>query len=150
MRHFIDHSMDKVTLLLDKATGEEAGKILAYYTDNPAGSVCHAKVIMYRVGDKILGREESDNDAEGRAGGYGYDKYSAAVADCLHKMGLSCNRGEMDAFTFHNSDDKTTGVEEKRKEQLAWIVENKKIPVYSGSGNVRQAFEIYFRVIEVL
>ncbi len=144
---FFDHPMDKVILLLDKITGEEAGRILAYYSRNPSGAVCHARVILYPHGEKILGRPEStDDNIEGRAGGYGYDKYSAAVSDCIHKMGLGCTHDQMDAFTFKMK------ITKKDDEQKKWVLENKRIPVYGGTDerNVKEAFELYFRVIEVL
>lgn len=151
MKHFIDHAMDKVMVLLDKETGAECGKVLAYYTDNPAGSVCHACVILYYHGWEILGLDPNADHPkiEGRAGGYGYDKYSAAVADSLHKQGLAGIHEDINDFTFGNgtfSDES----EEIRKSAIQAIKDKKIIPVYSGAGNVREAFELYFRVIEVL
>jgi len=146
-KHFIDHSMDKVTLLLDKVTGEEAGKIIAYYSNNPAGSVCHANVILYPHGWQIVGKEVPEvRGEEGRAGGYGYDKYSAAVADSLNKQGLGGSHDILAPWVFCNSVDKRKSMIEAEK-----IIRDKKIiPVYSGAGNVREAFSLYFRVIEVL
>jgi hypothetical protein len=151
MKHFIDHAMHKAILLLNKKTGEECGKILAYYTDNPAGAVCHARVILYSHGWKVLGLDGSKGNADkdGIAGGYGYDKFSAAVADSLQKMGLGCTHEEMNIATFGN------GTFGKESEEIKTKARNEikktgKIPVYSGSGNVREAFELYFRVIEAL
>ena len=145
LKHFIDHPMNKVLLLLDKDTGEEAGKILAYYSDNPAGSVWHAKVILYFYGCNILGIENNES-MEGKAGGYGYDKFSAAVADSLHKQNLGLTHDQMSKYVFRNSGDDINA----RKEQEEEIIASKKIPVYSGAGNVVEAFSLYFRVVEVL
>jgi len=151
MRHFIDHAMDKAMVLLDKETGAECGKVLAYYTDNPAGSVCHACVILYYHGWEVLGLDTNIDHPkiEGRAGGYGYDKYSAAVADSLRKQGLVGKHDEIYAFTFGNGYMNEESREIQKNARQA-IIDKKIIPVYSGAGNVREAFELYFRVIEVL
>jgi len=152
-KYFIDHPMDKVILLLDKDTGEEAGKILAYYSTNPAGSVCHANVILYPHGWELIGKEAPEvRGEEGRAGGYGYDKYSAAVADSLHKQGLAGKHEDINSWTFggkYNADN-TLIPEVILEKRIRAIKDKKIIPVYSGAGNVREAFELYFRVIEVL
>ena len=93
-----------IALLRD---GKMVGKIIANFSDNPAGSVCTASVILY-------GRESGI----GRAGGYGYDKFSSAVAGALRSMGLLAARPHGD-----NTPD------------------GEKIAVYAGAGNVREAFE---------
>jgi hypothetical protein len=156
MMHFIDHSMDKALLLLDKETGGEAGKILAYYSNNPAGSVCHASVILYNKGWQILEtcnpslkRPENWN-SEGKAGGYGYDKFSAAVSDSLHKMGLAGLHDGIKDFTFGNGNTWSEESQKIKADAIQAIKDKAIIPVYSGAGNVREAFELYFRVIEVL
>jgi hypothetical protein len=151
MRHFIDHAMDKAMLLLDKETGVECGKVLAYYTDNPAGSVYHACVILYYHGWEVLGLDPNTDRPriEGRAGGYGYDKYSAAVADSLQKQGLAGKHKDINTFTFGNGR-MTVESREIQKNATQAIKDKKIIPVYSGAGNVREAFELYFRVIEIL
>lgn len=148
MKHFIDHSMDRVLLLLDKETGKEAGKILAYYSNNPSGSVCHACVILYTRGLEILDIDPAiDHDSrEGKAGGYGYDKFSAAVSDSLHRQGLGLTHDQMAKFVFRNHGDDI----DARNKQEVEIIASKKIPVYSGAGNVVSAFSLYFRVVEVL
>ena len=152
-KYFIDHPMDKVTLLLDKETGGEAGKILAYYSNNPAGSICHALVLLYPHGWEIIGKEAPEvRGAEGRAGGYGYDKYSAAVAESLSKQGLAGKHEDINSWTFggkYNADN-TPIPEEILEKRISDIKDKKIIPVYSGAGNVREAFELYFRVIGVL
>lgn len=63
--------------------GKSAGRIVANWSDNPAGSVCTASVMLW---DDAKGW--TINHAIGRAGGYGYDKLSAAIADALDEMGL--------------------------------------------------------------
>ena len=148
MRRFMDHSMDKAILLLDKDTGEEAGKILAYYSDNLAGSICRAKVIIYPHGYKILGIENNENNesVEGKASGYGYDTFSAAVSESLYRQNLNLSHDKKDKWTFHNLGDDIN----VRKKQEEEIIASKKIPVYSGAGNVVEAFSLYFRVVEVL
>jgi len=157
-KYFIDHPMDKVTLLLDKVTGEEAGKIIAYYSNNPAGSVCHAMVILYQHGLDIIrgadartleGKKRPESE-EGRAGGYGYDKYSAAVSDSLHRQGLAGKHEDINAFTFGNGNSWSEDCAKIKADAIQAIKDKKIIPVYSGSGNVREAFELYFRVVEVL
>ena len=62
--------------------GEMAGRIVANYSDNPAGSVCVASAGFW--GGPFKDKEHST----GRAGGYGYDKFSAAVSEALHKIGV--------------------------------------------------------------
>lgn len=153
MKYFIDHPMDKVILLLDKETGEESGKILAYYSNNPAGSVCHVCVILYPHGWEVIGKDAPETRGEeGRAGGYGYDKYSAAVADSLRKQGLGGTHDIIGPWVFggtYNADG-TPIPEDILNKRIQDIRDKKIIPVYSGAGNVREAFELYFRVIEVL
>lgn len=65
--------------------GEMAGKIVANFSDNPNGSVCAAQVIIWTG---PLSSKEIRPVALGKAGGYGYDKFSAAVSDSLQKLGL--------------------------------------------------------------
>jgi len=62
--------------------GEMAGRIVANYSDNPNGSVCTATVGFWN------GPLQDKNTTTGRAGGYGYDKFSAAVSYALNKIGV--------------------------------------------------------------
>lgn len=70
--------------------GKPAGRIIANWSDNPSGSTCSASVIVW------LGplSEYSENGKElnyaniGKAGGYGYDKLSQAVWQCLVRAGV--------------------------------------------------------------
>jgi hypothetical protein len=57
--------------------GEMAGRIAANWSDNPAGSVCTAMVAVY------LGPLKEMPFVTGKAGGYGYCKFSAAVDHAL-------------------------------------------------------------------
>ena len=109
----------KAIALLKK--GEMAGRIIANYSDNPAGSVCTVMVQIYGHKNGADGR----NWATGTAGGGGYDKFSAAVSSALRSMGLLPDHDKTHAFTFEHKKVRLSG----------------KIPVYSGSGNVRAAFE---------
>lgn len=59
--------------------GEHAGRIVANWSDNPAGSVCTATVHLWG------GPLEYLPSMSGKAGGYGYCKFSAAVYDALHR-----------------------------------------------------------------
>lgn len=77
------------------------GKIVANYSDNPNGSVCTATVSLYdryapagSIGNRpytdSTGAKHDSGDSlkgTGSAGGYGYDKFSAAVADALTDAG---------------------------------------------------------------
>ena len=62
--------------------GEMSGRIVANYSDNPNGSVCTATVGFWG------GPLKDTNASTGRAGGYGYDKFSAAVSSALNKIGV--------------------------------------------------------------
>jgi len=60
--------------------GRYAGRIVANWSDNPNGSVCTAAVMIF---DGPL----SDMPVTtGKAGGYGYDKMSAAVNEAICKV----------------------------------------------------------------
>ncbi len=63
-------------------SGEMAGRIVANYSDNPNGSVCTATVGFWN------GPLKDTVASTGRAGGYGYDKFSAAVSSALNKIGV--------------------------------------------------------------
>lgn len=80
---------------LTNDTGTIKGKIIANWSDNPAGSVCTAQVILYGIEDyeclKVKTRTVylMDEKTElpviliGKAGGYGYDKLSSAIASAI-------------------------------------------------------------------
>lgn len=70
--------------------GKQAGKIVANFSDNPAGSVCTAQVIFW-TGPLANNGPISDlkGPALGKAGGYGYDKFSTAVEQSLIKQGIN-------------------------------------------------------------
>ena len=75
MKRFIElFSNVKVAVLLKD--GKMVGKILAHWSKS---HVCRVSIYFFR---RNIGR------LEGKAGGGGYDKYSAAVWDALNKAGL--------------------------------------------------------------
>ena len=57
--------------------GGFAGRIVANWSDNPAGSVCTAQVSIWE------GPLACIPNTIGRAGGYGYDKLSAAIQSAI-------------------------------------------------------------------
>ena len=59
--------------------GKYCGRIVANYSDNPNGSVCTATVQLF---------DPHFLSGTGKAGGYGYDKMSAAVRNALSNMQL--------------------------------------------------------------
>ena len=63
--------------------GQLAGRLVANWSDNPAGTVCTVWFALYSFGEgeTICGT--------GSAGGYGYDKLSAATYRALKGAGLS-------------------------------------------------------------
>jgi len=108
-----------VALLKD---GKEAGKIIANFSDNPAGSVCTVAVILYT--------HTPGTSAMGSAGGYGYDKFSSAVYEALKKMDLIPGKITLGEYPCKKSG---------------------KIAVYPGSGNTQRAFEnAGYQYIEVI
>lgn len=68
--------------------GEQAGKIVANFSDNPMGSVCTAQVILWTGPLATTMMETKSGPSLGKAGGYGYDKFSAAVEASLLKQGI--------------------------------------------------------------
>lgn len=59
--------------------GNFAGRIVANWSDNPAGSVCTAQVSVWEGPLSFI------PNTIGKAGGYGYDKLSAAIESALWK-----------------------------------------------------------------
>lgn len=153
MKYFIDHAMNKVFVLLDKKSNAVHGKILAYYSENRNGNVYYAEVRLYQSGWNVLKKYNPNlkekETATGKAGGYGYDKFSTAVADSLHKMGLGLSHAEINAYTFRGNDSYEER-EKTRKREERKIKRTGKIPVYGGTEQVVEPFELYFRVIEAL
>ena len=88
-------SVSAIALLKD---GKSAGKIICNWSDNPAGTVCTAQVCLWdgefsgQVKQKHFKTEYLDCMLPavmiGKAGGYGYDKRSAAISAALRKGGL--------------------------------------------------------------
>jgi hypothetical protein len=65
--------------------GKPAGRLIANWSDNPAGTVCTASVIIW-AGE--LKDKKFDYSNMGKAGGYGYDKLSQAVWQCFNNAGI--------------------------------------------------------------
>lgn len=103
MKNIFDYSHVKsvsVSVLLDNK-GEIAGKIIANFSDNPNGSVCTAQVIIYKLPKTIKPKikkynteflEDSTFESPfiGKAGGYGYDKLSSAIAIAIRDNTTEC------------------------------------------------------------
>ncbi len=70
-------SVTAVALMFD---GKQAGKIVANWSDNPAGSVCTATVSVWAGPLSDLPKSTES------AGGYGYDKLSS----CLSRIFDGC------------------------------------------------------------
>jgi len=92
-----------VTAISLMHSGKPAGKIIANFSDNPAGSVCTAAVFIwegpltisekYKV--KLMDKETmlTSNSRMAKASGYGYCKFSQAVGEALRATWLN-GRGE--------------------------------------------------------
>jgi len=96
MRNIFDYKHVKsvsVYILQDKTTNEIRGKIISNFSDNPNGSVCTTQIITY---DFLTGNDPEfdngllvlNNPCIGKAGGYGYDKRSTALASALRKQDI--------------------------------------------------------------
>lgn len=65
--------------------GKEAGRVVANFSDNPAGSVCTCTVNIW------AGKFKDLPSMTGKAGGYGYCKFSAAFADAFWRQKIECS-----------------------------------------------------------
>lgn len=97
MKNIFDYSHVKsvsVQILQDKKTKELKGKIVSNWSDNPNGSVCTSQVILWFDSSKIVQKVKCYESAMlkdctfsapliGKAGGYGYDKLSSAIAEAF-------------------------------------------------------------------
>jgi hypothetical protein len=72
--------------------GKPAGRIVANWSDNPAGTVCSASVVIWAGALSECKHEKTGKQFNyaniGKAGGYGYDKLSAAVYQCFNNAGV--------------------------------------------------------------
>ncbi len=78
--------------------GKFAGKLIANWSDNRAGTVCSAALCIFAGPLKDKGFDPTNI---GKAGGYGYDKLSAAVSQCFRnakvdRKVLQSGNGETD------------------------------------------------------
>lgn len=93
MKHVTDlkhvRGVTAKALLFD---GKPAGRIIANWSDNPAGTVCSASVIVWSGPLKDCKHPKTGQELNygniGKAGGYGYDKMSQAVWQCLVNAGI--------------------------------------------------------------
>jgi len=80
--------------ILTDSKGEYQGKILSNYSDNPNGSVCTSQIILYGEYEKYPNIKPKVSKIPtfdlpiskpliGKAGGGGYDKLSASIADAI-------------------------------------------------------------------
>ena len=78
--------------------GKSARKIICNWSDNPAGRVCTAQVCLWdkTISDQVTKKHLKTEFLDcmlpivmlGKAGGYGYDKRSAAISAALRKGGI--------------------------------------------------------------
>lgn len=80
-KHVKDVRAWALTHEVSERDGKYAGRIVANWSDNPAGAVCTATVDVWRGPLQEMPR------ANGRAGGGGYCKFSAAVEQALRGAG---------------------------------------------------------------
>lgn len=88
-------SVSAIALLKD---GKSVGRIVANWSDNANGSICTAQVMLWdgKISDQVkkvrLKTESLDCEVSatmiGKAGGYGYDKLSSAIASALREGGI--------------------------------------------------------------
>lgn len=101
----------KAYILTDDANNM-MGKIIANFSDNPAGSVCTAQIIIWSDSNfglkpkikhytsEFLKGQTFNAPLIGKAGGYGYDKFSSAVASAIRN-----NCTEYPAIDFDGAGD---------------------------------------------
>ncbi len=72
--------------------GKPAGRIIANWSDNPAGTVCKASVIIWAGALRDAKNEKTGISFNygniGTAGGYGYEKLSQAIWQCFNNVGI--------------------------------------------------------------
>ena len=70
--------------------GNYAGKLVANWSDNNAGTVCSASLLIWSgpLSDPEKVNHKFNFGIVGKAGGYGYDKLSQAVWQCFQKAGI--------------------------------------------------------------
>jgi len=98
-KNIFDYKMVKgVSAIALYKNGKSAGKIICNWSDNPAGRVCTAQVCLWdgEFSEQIIQKHVKTEFLDchlpavmiGKAGGYGYDKRSSAIASALRKGGL--------------------------------------------------------------
>jgi hypothetical protein len=76
--------------------GHPAGRLIANWSDNPAGTVCSASVVIWKGPLKDAKHPKTGKEFNygnvGKAGGYGYDKLSQAVWQCFNNAGVEAKK----------------------------------------------------------
>lgn len=124
---------ERTYILLKKGTGDHEGTIKVRCHKNC--STVYAELRLF-IGNALTG--ERAVFTTGKAGGYGYDKANAAIADACEKAGILPEYETASDFEFKHSD-----LAER------YCMDTCKVPVVSGTGNQKRAFELFFDVIEV-
>ena len=107
--------------------GVPAGKIVANWSDNPAGSVCTATIHVNRI-DGL----NYHYTGTGRAAGYGYDKLSGAIYQALREA-------------YYETWDK-----DKKDLVRSYVNLSLTFKVEPGAGNQRSVFEsLGYQYVEV-
>ena len=150
-RHLIDKFNDTIAVALLR-DGKHVGRILARFSKNPNGSVCHA-LVQFDANNKWI-------SCTGKAGGYGYDKFSTAVSSALSSVDMLPKHDMPEepfySWTFRNAkeSDATKDARDvfaKKLEEMARTGNVEFVPVYSGTGNVEQAFRaVGFDYVRIL
>ena len=66
--------------------GKYAGKVIANWSDNPAGATCSASVVIWD--GPLEPNEQLSYSNVGRSQGYGYDKLDSSIRKCLFAAGV--------------------------------------------------------------
>ena len=84
--------------------GKYAGKVIANWSDNPAGSTCSASVVIW---EGPLKSDKFNEQNIGRCGGMNWFKWAEAIVQCFDNAGI-----KIKTDVFENTD--------VEKEFVAW------------------------------
>jgi|WetSurMetagenome_2_1015567.scaffolds.fasta_scaffold108987_4 hypothetical protein len=98
------------------------------------GSVCYAELHLFYANPLGV-----TGVFTGKANGGFYDRASTAIADACKSAGILADFNVCDNFVFN------------RDKQFAtsYCLDQLKVPVYAGNGNQKEAFSLFFDIIEV-
>jgi hypothetical protein len=136
---------EKRYILLEKGTSNKSGLIRVTYTRS---LTCYADFCLYCSNTFITDKTPSSNGyiyGQGKAGGYGYDKESSAIAQAIQKAGLKTAGALRDTPFSHYP---FASYADHEAELSAYCRDNQIIPVYAGTGQHKEALELFFDVIE--